>query len=76
MCMLLPRMSSNKLMVWNPSTLISPVDAPLVIQELKCDTNTSPRRLVTHLLHQISLSTVVSIGTGNEATPHREVTTT
>jgi len=30
--------------------------APLVIQELKCDTNTSPRRLVTHLLHQISLS--------------------
>ena len=51
-------------------------EAPLVIQELKCDTNTSPRRLITHLLHQISLSAVVSTSVDNEGMPRLEVTRT
>jgi hypothetical protein len=38
--------------------------------------NTSPRRQVTHLLHHISLSTVVSTIVDNEGIPRLEVTRT
>jgi hypothetical protein len=56
--------------------IILGTEVPLVIQELKCNTNTSPRRLVRHLLHQISLSTVVLTSMDNGGMPRLEVTTT